>query len=251
MDENIKRLTVNSLVLTISALFAFIWTQNTTLHDYTLQLVALIAIVYFVIEYLSRSGKKVLLENNKTIQITTLSFVVFILVFSTGGFDSPIFFLVYFLLFGVALLLEPVEAIILAIIATVLLYLDSSGDLLSNLIQISSLFLITPLAVIFGRQYVELLDNEDKINILEEEEDNLERQVKEKEQKIKDKSDIVKDWTLNDFREKLIKIWEELDAVSKHKNLNEEQQKELQQVSGELGKLLESAEDMEKKVEQT
>jgi len=121
----------------------------------SLQLTALVVLLYLLSQFLLKQST-VMAKNKTYFDFFCLTLIVFCLIFATGGLSSPVFFLSYFLLFGIVLLFEPSAALALATIASVFLLLHPRGELLPELLQIASLFLISPLALIFGSQYLKL-----------------------------------------------------------------------------------------------
>jgi len=89
-------------------------------------------------------------------------------------------------MFGLALLFEPLISVSLAvIIALFFLFTPTKQNSLNELLQLFSLILITPIALFFGKQYLKVLQDEEKIKILEEEEKIVEEQIK------KDETDVL------------------------------------------------------------
>jgi len=81
-----------------------------------------------------------------------LSFIVNLLVFTTHGLNSPVFFLIYFLLFTIAFQHPP--SLTLAYSLVLILFLSPSLNSSASLLSLASLFLIAPLACFIGRQYL-------------------------------------------------------------------------------------------------
>jgi hypothetical protein len=239
-----KKFLSHSALLTLVVASSFFWTKNPVTSSFSLQLVALIIALFILFSFLSRKSSHDFFQKHKlTIEITLSTFVTYLLIFSTGVLFSPLFFLIYFLLFGLALLFEPAIAISLAIISTVFFLLTPRKDLLAEILQLASLFMITPLAAIFGKQYIKLIQNEQKIKILEEEGKALEEEVKTQEEE-------VKRWTLQEFKEHLANIWQSLDNLAADETLSEKNKQVLQEISDELSTLLESERKMEEKVKE-
>lgn len=81
--------------------------------------------------------------------------MILLLVTETGSLASPLFFLLYFLLFATSMLYE-IEATLVLTGALILYFLFSPGtDLadLGHLSQLGALIMITPLALFTGHQY--------------------------------------------------------------------------------------------------
>jgi len=95
--------------------------------------------------------------------------VVLLLIFSSGGINSPIFFVLFFLLFVIALLFDPYQAAIASFLLVSLFLWQNFSDLSSvMIIDITSLILMTPLAMIFSNSYLKYLQSEGKISLLKE-----------------------------------------------------------------------------------
>jgi hypothetical protein len=75
---------------------------------------------------------------------------------STGGLTSPFFFLIYFLLFSLSIILEPIISITttVALIIFFLLNLPANQDF-KILMPIISLAFITPFAMFMGQEQIE------------------------------------------------------------------------------------------------
>src|SRR3989339_523117 len=87
---------INSVILTATIAFAYFWTRSLTLPYYSLTLIGFLIICYSIIHFISKK--------RQGFDVFFLSLITFLLVFSTGAINYPVFFLLYFLLFGVALL---------------------------------------------------------------------------------------------------------------------------------------------------
>jgi len=179
----------HSLFLLLAVAVAFLWTNSPTLSLYTLQLIAIFILLFFANHlFFRRQGKGAQKAKpsfprlNLTIDTVVFTMVVMLLVYSTGGLTSPLFFLVYFLMFGLALLFEPLVTFLLAAaMGLFFLITPSKQEPLTEALQLFSLLLITPLALFFGSQYLKLLESEEKIKILREEGKIMEEQIKKEE----------------------------------------------------------------------
>src|SRR3989339_1746664 len=96
---------VHSLILIAAIVLAFIL-PKTNLANYELQITAgLFIILYLVKKIVVRSSSSRLIES------VIFTLIIVGIVNSTGATHSPFFFLVYFLLFSLSLLLEPIISI--------------------------------------------------------------------------------------------------------------------------------------------
>lgn len=159
-----------NLITFVTIALSFVW--HVLLPDYTLHLVAGLIVGYLFYHFFKKD------DWHKThLDIFVATAVVFLLVFHTGALYSPIFFLLYFLLFGTSLLLSPTSAYVLAISGSVFFLTSLSGDPVRELLQILSLFLIAPIANAFGSQYVKLLEKNKRIKFLEDEQKQMKEQL--------------------------------------------------------------------------
>lgn len=164
------RFFVHLVFLFLAVVTTWAWTSHPALSFYNLQLVAALIVVWFL--------KNRLWPTTKIPDALILAIIVFLLVFSTGGAGSPLFFLIYFLLFGLSFLFEPPTTITLAFI--LLVFLAPTVKTINEVASLLSLFLITPLALVFGRIYLKNLAGQKKIKLYQkkwlENEEHLEKQ---------------------------------------------------------------------------
>jgi len=173
---------LHTLFLLIAVALAFFWTSNPSFSYYNLQLIAVFILFFFINQILARHHRH---KINLTIDAVIFTVIILLLVISTGGLTSPLFFLIYFLMFGLALLFEPLISVSLtAVIVLFFLFTPTKKEPLNELLQLFSLLLITPVALFFGKQYLKVLQDEEKIKILEEEEEIIEEQMEKEETDI-------------------------------------------------------------------
>ena len=132
--------------------------------------------------------------------IFILNSLIFILIFSTGSINSPLFFLLYFLGFGVAFVFEP-SITFMFVIGALLIFGPEilKNDLTNNLLKLGSLILISPLAYFFGKEYRRNEQQEEQLEALEERtkeaadkiSEDIEEVINSEKQNLKDK-DIEK-----------------------------------------------------------
>ena len=235
---------VHSLFLLLAVVIAFLWTNSPTLSVYTLQLVAIFVLLFFINQFLRQ--RKQNSQANLTLDAVIFTMVVMLLVYSTGGLTSPLFFLVYFLMFGLALLFEPLVTVSLAL-AIILLFVitPTTQQPLTEVLQLFSLILITPLALFFGSQYLKVLESEEKIKILKEESEILEEQIK------KEETDILL-WTTLELKRGLGEILDqtsELLADLAHLTVN--QKERLLKIRARALELLKTGQKLKEEVDKT
>jgi len=233
------RIIVQNILLFVAVAASFLWSKDEELSYSTPQLIALFIIIFFAAHFAAK--KIVFLKNNKlTFNFFLISIVSYILIFQTGGLSSPLFFLSYFLLFAITILDEPFAALFLALFSSIFFLLTPRKDLLYELIQLSSLFMITPLAIIFASQYKKIEQTTKEIDYLKNEAQVLTKEVVSQESQ-------VKYWTQKELKERLVKIWENLEALGSQ-NADVTKGK-IQEISNQLANLLKSADSLEKRIE--
>lgn len=164
------------LAFLLSALaLTYFWTKHPQLSFYTLQLMALLILLYFANHFFGRRHKFSLVFDGLIFTIITL-----LLVSQTGGLTSPLFFLLYILLFGLSLFFEPLPTLLFAL--ALIFFFAGQVKNINHLIQVFSLIFVTPLALFFGKQYLQLLEKEEKIKILEEKKEKLNQEVAQQEE---------------------------------------------------------------------
>lgn len=158
-----KQLAHSTLILLIVALVYF-WTSNPSLNSLNLQATGFIILFYFGLRLLIRKVGDV----QEALDSTFATIIVLLLIFSTGMANSPLFFLIYFLLFFMSLFYEPLQAAFLAIVLTIVFVVTLSFRIDSaTAINLFTLLMIAPLAIIFGRKYLEAEQVAGKIKIVE------------------------------------------------------------------------------------
>lgn len=224
-----------SVFLGLSVVFTYIWTHNPVLSPYNLQLCGGLIILYFGMRFLIRSSQLFTLESTLILIMITL-----MLVYSTGGLISPLFFLLDFLLFALVLLFQPTLA---AVLTTIIVFLFLGDQLLSDkidfitgaaLTNLLSLTLITPLALMFGRKFIQMQQAAGKIQVLEN-------------SVSQEQSDTLL-WVTTQARPDLIKVLDNLGQVIASNQLPHHLQSKLKVTYDDLIALGKSANELETEV---
>ena len=161
-----SRVTMHTVFLSLSILFSWLWSSQPGLNLYNLQLTGVLTLVYFASKFFSRSSDQKTFNFTSTLILTT---ICLLLIFSTGGISSPLFFLLNLLFFALALLFEPIQAVIASSLIVSIFLLQNYSQLDTfKIINLITLILMTPVAVIFSRNYLEILQTKGRIKILEE-----------------------------------------------------------------------------------
>jgi hypothetical protein len=142
---------IHALILIFTVVLAFVF-PKTNLVQYDLQISAGL----FILLYLT---KNFIISKNiysRLIESVIFTLVIMGIVNSTGGLTSPFFFLIYFLLFSLSIILEPIISITttVTLIIFFLLNLPANQDF-KTLMPIISLAFITPFAMFLGQEKIE------------------------------------------------------------------------------------------------
>lgn len=155
---------IHSIILIAAIGITFIF-PKTTLANYDVQISAALFIVLFV-------AKRFLIPKDsisKLLESVVFALIVLGIVNTTGGTESPFFFLIYFLLFSVSMLLEPIISITTTIALIVFFLLSlPEGQNLKTLLPIFSLAFLTPFALFMGQEYIEVQKSKVKNQKLEQ-----------------------------------------------------------------------------------
>ena len=157
-----------SLTLVFSFIIVFVW-QNSPLKDFTVQMLGLLIALYLIISAKGRGKAFLTLGGGGYYGIFILNTLIFLLIFATGGLNSNLFFVLYFLAFGIAFIFDPLTVLVF-IVGTVLIFFPETRalDLTQSLLKLGSLVLISPLAYFFGREYRKRDTQDEKINAIKE-----------------------------------------------------------------------------------
>lgn len=237
---------LHSAFLIAAVVLVFVWTNIPQLSVYTLQLIALFVMAYFVNQFYMRRKKQPFSRINLTLDAVVFTMVILLLIASTGGLTSPLFFLLYFLMFGLALLFEPAITFSLALAMVLFFVLQPvKEEPLIEALQLLSLLLITPLAMFFGKQYLRVLENEEKIKILEEETEIMEEQIGQEE------TDILM-WASLNLRKGLTEILHQTsELLSDVSHLTLRQKENLSKVRQIASELLRTGQKLKEEVDKT
>lgn len=141
----------HALILIFTVALTFIL-PKTNLSQYDLQISAGL----FILLYITRNFLRSKNIYSRLIESVIFTLIILGIVNSTGGLTSPFFFLIHFLLFSLAIILEPIISITttVTLIIFFLLNLQPNQDF-KTLMPIISLAFITPFAMFLGQEKIE------------------------------------------------------------------------------------------------
>lgn len=157
----------------IAASIAVLLITSTPLDDYKagiLGFLILISVIWIVIKQRivakkAKTGQVEEIFSGSPLEVFTVEITLLLAIFMTGGLQSNLFFLLYFLLFGIVFLFEP-AAVFTLLIGLIAVFFSSifNGDMGSNLIKLGSLVFLSPISYFFGREFQRREKLEEEIN---------------------------------------------------------------------------------------
>jgi len=204
------KLVWQSVTLVLTFAVVFIW-QESPLKDYTVQMLGLLIALYLIISAKGKGRAFLTFGGSSYYGIFILNTLIFLLIFATGGLNSALFFVLYFLAFGIAFVFEPTTVAVF-ILGTILVFFPQfqTQEFSESLIKIGSLALISPLAYFFGREYKRRGEQDNKINEIKERTgeaaDNISEDI---EEVLEDEKENLKEKDV----EKLNEVLEEADDL--------------------------------------
>lgn len=193
------KIIAQSLVIILSSLTVLAVVQ-TPFFPYTpaaLGVIVIIAGSYILFRKKRRKNQEILSGAN--IEIYFILVTALLIVFYTGGIKSVLFFLIYFLLFGITFIFEPPMIILFLLCLTGLFIPEAiQDDIFGNMVKLSSLILLAPIAFFFGREYKKREKLQKAIQektdlIIEDAQDLL--TLKDKNEKLKKTEEIINEAT--------------------------------------------------------
>lgn len=141
---------IHSIILIAAILISFAF-GKTDFVQYDVQISAFLFIILYCIKRFVVPKDSV----SRLIESVIFTLVVLFTVNTTGGIHSPFFFLIYFLLFALSLLLQPVISITTTI-ALIIVFMMSlpENQSFNTLLPLFSLALLTPFALFMGQEYI-------------------------------------------------------------------------------------------------
>jgi len=148
------KLFLQILIITLSFSSIYILRQSGINFIETILLNILLIISYLAILLLRKKGSSKKIATSSGVDIFIINTVVVFTIIITGALSSPLFFLLYFLSFGISLIFYPGTAFIYAVGAALIFVPELLTNLASDSwIKLGSLIMIAPLAYFFGRAY--------------------------------------------------------------------------------------------------
>ncbi len=189
LDTMLKKSVQHSLILFLAIVVIFLWQENANLNYYSLQLSALLLITLIITHHILKP------KSFKLVESTVSTMAVLLIISSTGGLNSPLFFLNFLLLFELSLLLEPIIPLFLSgILLVFYMMLTPNSQNFLVLLELLAFPLMTPLAIFTGQIYqnqaqlgLKVQNQKKEIKNLSDKIENLEEEIVEEELNISSK----------------------------------------------------------------
>ncbi len=92
--------------------------------------------------------------SGSNLEVFVVTTTVLLIIYVSGGLYSNLFFLLYFIMFGLVFLFEPPAVFVLLIGILALFYPSiQDGDLFLNFVKLGTLVFLAPVAFFFGREF--------------------------------------------------------------------------------------------------
>jgi hypothetical protein len=198
---------LHSFVLIASFVVIFVWNASPA-SDFTIQALGALVAIYILITAIRRKKHKGVENFGGSSDIFILNTAIFLLVSVTGMIYSPLYFLLYFLGFGITFIFEPATVFIYVVGAIAVLLPEAlKNGSLESFIRIGSIALISPLAFFFGSSY------KDRDKMQEGVEELVERTKDSADTIAKDVEGVLKDEKANLKAEDVDKLNEILEET--------------------------------------
>lgn len=157
------------IILCLGTVFIIVHTPLQAYIAPILGILILFSVIYFIIK--KRSVKDQELFQGSYSEFAAITLGILLIIFLTEGFHSSLFFLVYFLLFGISFMFHPLTVFVF-MFGLIAIFAEQAlqGDIFVNMIRLGSLVLLSPIAYFFGNEF--------------RRREKLEKEVKEKAEKI-------------------------------------------------------------------
>ncbi len=145
---------IESITILSAVLMVYIINNSPLLEysSYILAILIVFSIIYITLTKRSKTREQ--LFTGSLPEVFGLVSVVLLIVSSTNGLSSPLFFFLYFVLFGISFLARPTSSLIF-LLGIILYFIPEAFEAKTteNFIKLGSLVLIGPIAYFFGREY--------------------------------------------------------------------------------------------------
>lgn len=242
-----KNVLTEIFCLVSTVFFIWVWSGNPVLSVYNLQLTAFLVIVYFVMRFIV-GNKDNTLRTNLLADTAIFTSLLLLVLSTSGGLESSLFFLTYFVLFATSLLFETPVTVTLTI--SIILFFAREITSFDAALKIISLIFMAPLAMYFGNKYLRLLESKEKIKILFKTKRGLAIENKGLSLIVEKTETNALLWLTLDFKDNLLKIvHHSAELLSDLGHLTIYQKEHLEKIHDNAKELLRSGEKLEKEID--
>lgn len=152
----IKRVKVILQIITILSSISLVFViVNTILTDYMIIILGAVLFISGIYLLIKRNLlKHAEMLNGSNIEVFFIILAILLAIFLTDGLNSLIFFLVYLLLFGIAILFTPFMVfIMLSGLLVLFIQQYSEQNILSYWLPLTMLLSVTPISYFFGKEF--------------------------------------------------------------------------------------------------
>ena len=225
---------VETVLLILAVFFPFFWYNQSYMSKFSLQLVALLVLIFVFHNQLTKKKQNsdpVQMYQN-IINISIVTILTIILILSTGGAGSMLFWLLNFLLFFVAVFFRPGVGLTLSLAVGTAFLLNEPQLSTGQIFNLVSLLLMAPLASFFSTQYRRLIMAKKEIEVLSNQANSLEQ------------STLI--WLALDFRRQIEKAIDLLSQIS----VPYHQRDRLNELYQDIKALWHSGQELERKIDE-
>ncbi|MBI2621015.1 MAG: hypothetical protein HYW63_00010 [Candidatus Levybacteria bacterium] len=149
----------DSFLVIASFGLVFVW-QNSQLAQYTVPFIGFLVFVFLLVSIRNKQTFNL----GGPVNFFILNTIILLLIFSTGGINSNLFFLLYFLLFAQAFILDQRSVFIFPAAIIIIFWSQIfQDDVSANIIKMASISILTPLAYFFGKEFRKNEGQEDEL----------------------------------------------------------------------------------------
>ncbi len=150
---------LHTALLGLTILAVYIWLQIPALSDYSLQVFAVTALLYFVLKALARRKIWHIAPSKKSLEMAIATFALLLLVGSTGNIDSPLFALTYIHLFFLVFAAHESTIILIVPLLVLFHYAVSPTTWSTDLAELITLPVIAFFFLFTKRQHDEVMQD--------------------------------------------------------------------------------------------
>lgn len=150
-----NKLFIHSLTLIAAVFIAFLFPKS-RLADYEIEIIAALFILFYIKKRFLPKIQGSYRGESRLLESVVFTLVILIVINTTGGVSSTYFFLIYFLLFSLSMILEPLISLIVSLSLVIFFVMDTAQYAgINHYITILSLVFLTPFAIFLGKEYLE------------------------------------------------------------------------------------------------